>query len=434
MEKGRLEEWKGYRALAAEIQANVKAVDQFMRLKLPKARNVSIGRPPLDALDKSGKAGFLYPITFMIGTVATDKSGLTDLLSDGTPHNQFGSAGSGIAYTGEANRYILVADRGPADGTVNYHCRMHVIDIGVRPGAASSVQASLVETVLLKSEMSKHFLGISSAFDLAAPENTLRLDPEGVRVGRDGKIYISDEYGPFIYEFDRQGKRCRVLSVPKKFGIDKPRADAAEEMKVNQSGRVTNRGFEGLAITPDGGKLYACMQSPLIQEWGRKGTNLRILEVDLKSNARREFVYPLENSRYGVSEILAVNGHEFLVLERDGQKGDKARFKKLFKIDISSASDISAVPVLPQSGLPAGIIAVKKTPFLDFLDPRFGLRSPDFPAKLEGLAFGPDLPDGRHLLLVTNDNDFVRTAPNWYYAFAIDASDLPNYQPQIFDR
>ena len=30
----------------------------------------------------------------------------------------------------------------------------------------------------------------------------------------------------------------------------------------------------------------------------------------------------------------------------------------------------------------------------------------DFPEKIEGLAFGPDLPDGRHLLLVTNDNDF----------------------------
>ena len=55
------------------------------------------------------------------------------------------------------------------------------------------------------------------------------------------------------------------------------------------------------------------------------------------------------------------------------------------------------------------------------------------PEKFEGLAFGPDLPDGRHLLIVTADNDFVATAPFRVYAFAIDRADLPTFQPQKFD-
>jgi hypothetical protein len=40
------------------------------------------------------------------------------------------------------------------------------------------------------------------------------------------------------------------------------------------------------------------------------------------------------------------------------------------------------------------------------------------------MAFGPDLPDGRKLLLVTSDNDFQAKVPTWIYAFAIDPADL----------
>jgi hypothetical protein len=40
----------------------------------------------------------------------------------------------------------------------------------------------------------------------------------------------------------------------------------------------------------------------------------------------------------------------------------------------------------------------------------------------------------RHLLFVTNDNDFVPTQPNRFLAFAIDRSDLPGFAPQQFSR
>ena len=53
-------------------------------------------------------------------------------------------------------------------------------------------------------------------------------------------------------------------------------------------------------------------------------------------------------------------------------------------------------------------------------------------AKFEGLAFGPDLPDGRRLLLVTADNDFLPDQPFRLYAFAVGRADLPGYRPQEF--
>jgi len=83
--------------------------------------------------------------------------------------------------------------------------------------------------------------------------------------------------------------------------------------------------------------------------------------------------------------------------------------------------------------VPPGVTPVQKELFLDLLDARFGLDTPELPDKIEGLAFGPDLPDGRHLLLVTTDNDFHATEATHIYAFAIDPADLPGFQRQQID-
>jgi hypothetical protein len=112
-----------------------------------------------------------------VGTVpasAVDKSGLTDKLEDGTPHNLLGGFGSGIAWTGTGNRYVLVPDRGPGSD-VNYQCRFHVADIRV---AGDKVHFELLETKLLRNKMGTPFVGASH--DLHN-----RLDPEGIRVGYD---------------------------------------------------------------------------------------------------------------------------------------------------------------------------------------------------------------------------------------------------------
>ena len=361
---------------------------------------------------------------------ATDKSGLTGTLEDGTPHNRLGSCGSAIAYTGKGNRYVLLADRGPKDGTTSYQCRFHLFDITVDSGKAA-LKLSLVDTKILKDESGRPFIGLSSAIDAAKPALSLRLDPEGVRLGRSGTLFVSDEYGPFVYEFSREGRRLRSLPVPARFQLDRPDADPKKELALNKKGRVPNKGMEGLAINPEGTKLYAAMQSPLIQDGGRKGKNCRILEIDIKSGNTRELLYPLESSNTALSEILAINDHEFLVIERTGES--KKPVTKIVKIDIAKASDISKLDRLPAEGIPKGVVPVAKSLFIDMRDQRWGLAGPLFPVKIEGLAFGPDLPGGRHLLLVTSDND-VGDAPTHFFGFAIDSDDLPGFQPQLFGR
>ncbi len=388
-------------------------------------------------------------ITFIgegnIPGTATDQSGLSGLLEDGvTPRNRVGGLGSAIAYTGFGALYVATPDRGPADGTTSYVDRIYTIKLDVKKNAGNTftITPTLLATRLMHDR--RQFLtGSAAAFDATNSPDSLRFDPEGIRVSACGRTaFVSDEYGPFIHEFDLiSGARIGSIRLPTKFLIDFPSADGNTELTANISGRQANRGMEGLAISPDGTRVYGIMQSPLIQDGAldassppkRIGTNNRIVEINLVSGAVREFLYQLESKSNGVNEILAVNDQEFLVIERDGNAGAAAAFKKIFRIGIGGATpatDIRGVPKLPTTGTPAGVVPVTKTLFLDLLDPAFGLAGASFPEKIEGLAFGPDLQDGRHLLIVTNDNDFMPAQPNRFLAFAIDSVDLPTFTPQ----
>src|SRR5581483_11618819 len=101
-------------------------------------------------------------------------------------------------------------------------------------------------------------------------------------------IYISAEFRPVIYEFDAKGRRLRRIPVPAHFRPAKPGKASADELPPhNAVSRQPNRGMEGLAISPDGTKLYGLMQNALIQnraldtENKRVGVNNRLLEVEI---------------------------------------------------------------------------------------------------------------------------------------------------------
>src|SRR5262245_36143626 len=375
---------------------------------------------------------------------ARDQSGLTGLLEDGvTPGNLVGGLGSAVAYSGFRDIYYATPDRGPADGTTTYKDRLYTIEIDVKRLAQNSyrITPTLRDTTLLRDRHGNHFTGSAAAFDATNSPRSLRFDSEGLRVSACGKtVFASDEYGPFVYEFDiESGKRLRALKVPNKFLIDSPSAVPADELSAarNVFGRQANRGMEGLAISPKGDKLYGLMQNALIQDGAlnaggsRVGLYSRLLELDIETGATREFVYQIDSASNGLNEIVAVNDHEFLVIERDGRAGAAAQFKKIFKIDIAGATDVREVAKLPTSGpLPGGATPVSKTLLFDMLDPKFGLAGATFPEKLEGLAFGPRLDDGRLLLFVVNDNDFIQTQSTNFYAFAIDNFELPDYVEQ----
>ncbi len=349
---------------------------------------------------------------------ATDKSGLTDSVG-GIPHNTFGSFGSGIDYTGKDNLYIAVNDRGPNDGDSQYKDRFHTLKITIDP-AAKSLSVDCVSTTLLTNESGQNLTGSFEAFDAANSDQALRYDPEAVRILKNGNLLISDEYGPFIYLFSPQGKRLKSIPVPDLFKITKPAADKKTETKQNKKGRVTNKGFEGLALSPDQSKIYAVLQAPLIQDGGKSGRYVRILEADLNTGVTRQFALQRPDNDAEYNEILAVDDHRFLLIERDGEAGSDAKRKTIVTLDLKNASDISSIASLSNSTLPPGIKPAIPQPFIDLLNPAYGLKGGTFPEKVEGLTFGPILPDGRKTLLVTSDNDLKTNAPTHIWVFAIN--------------
>ena len=188
--------------------------------------------------------------------------------------------------------------------------------------------------------------------------------------------------------------------------------------------------MEGLAITPNGRTLVGIMQNALLQDHGfdpiavsRIGFNNRLVTIDLLTGRTREYVYVMDavNQGRGVNEILAINDHEFLVLERDNRTmvptppnaAQTPNLKRIYKIDLAQpgltdVSDIDSLPQAPVDNL--NIVPVAKTLFLDLLDPVYKVSATQtikdvIAEKIEGLAWGPKLKDGRPVLYVFSDND-----------------------------
>lgn len=384
---------------------------------------------------------------------ATDLSGLSQPLENGVPANLLGGFGSGLAYAGN-NTFLALPDRGPnavaynsqIDDTVSYIDRFQTFQMTLSPSSAATMPYSLTPvltaTTLLSSATplsngGTYFTGKSDGFVTGGnslnPSNA-RFDPESIRVSNDGRsVFISDEYGPYIRQFDRMtGQQIKNFALPSYYGVANQSAQGNAEISGNSQGRLANKGMEGLAITPDGKTLVGAMQSPLIQDGGADSKNIRLVTVDIASGqVTHEYVYQLQNANNTVSDIVAINDHQFLVDERDGKSGLSAQVKQFYTIDVTAASDVRGMTTLP-----ASFTAVSKgsSPLIDMLDPKFGLKDANFPQKIEGLAFGDDVVINGvlyHTLWVGHDNDFDPTAPSNLFVFGIAASDLPGYQAQL---
>ena len=437
-------------------------------------------------------SGQLIAIGSLNGSTAgvnADLSGLTNTLENGVAANFLGGMGSGLAYAG-GNSFIATPDRGPnatvynsaIDDTTSYISRFHTISMDLvantsGSGLAYNLTPTLNATTLLSSSTALNYgsgvdLGNkiggvtpigSGAPDLNATNNTYyftgrsdnygsanpitgiadstsanpsngRFDPEGVRVSNDGlSVFVSDEYGPYVNQFNRiTGERIKSFALPSNLAVANLSPVGAVEIFNNTSnGRVTNKGMEGLAITPDGTKLVGVMQAALGQDGGK---SVRIVTIDIESGSTNEYAYKLTTGS-GVSEIIAINNHEFLIDERDGKglgDGTTAVVKQLYKIDLAGATDVSSLT----GSVALGNAAVTKTLFLDVVTElnAHGITSANVPAKIEAMAFGPDITDNGalfHTLYVANDNDFIPgvAGDNQFYVFAIADTAL-NYQAQ----
>ncbi len=95
-----------------------------------------------------------------------------------------------------------------------------------------------------------------------------------------------------------------------------------------------SRGFEGMAISPDGSKIYPLLEGTVT---GDPANSLRIYEFDVASQRYAGLVgyYRMENPNHAIGDFAVINSKQYLVIERDNNQGAASAFKKVFKVDFS---------------------------------------------------------------------------------------------------
>lgn len=339
-----------------------------------------------------------------------------------------GGIGSAIEVFDEG-KLVMLSDRGPGDGTVDYRPRLQVY---LTSHGGSSLTTTLDRTILLKDGNGKAYSGL---FPEAGMKELPKLadgreciDPEGLAVAPDGRFFVSEEYGPGIFEFSAEGKFLRRFETPAECV---PRGEdgvnfAAEEVEELESGREPNRGFEGLTLMPGGKTLAVILQSGLIQDGGRASTAVRLYLYNIASGkAISSYAVPfsdltalnsgtpagksIQQKHLVYSSLSALPDGRLLALERENfgadgtKKPDAARYKGVVLLDPTAADNILGKP------LTADVLRVKQVQLLNLaeLDEKaLGVPREGLGAKWEGIAL-LGVKDGRAQLMLASDNDFL---------------------------
>jgi hypothetical protein len=161
------------------------------------------------------------------------------------------------------------------------------------------------------------------------------FDIESIQPVADG-FWIGEEFGPYILKFDTEGKLTDVVSTvvngkpvlsPDRPTLSVPANPVAKMPAFNLK---RSGGFEGLAMSKDGSKLYGLLEGPLFQDDGKVETvdgrtAIRIVEFDTaaKNWTGRSWLYPLEEKGIAIGDFNMLDDSTALVIERDNGAGSK---------------------------------------------------------------------------------------------------------------
>jgi len=296
---------------------------------------------------------------------------------------------SGLAWDEESKRFWAISDdRGQYGPVRAYRFR---IDLAA-PGAAASPAVTVDGMLPLTDAKGRPFPPAS------IDTEGIALVPGGFLVSTEAIVQrgvpaVIGEHGP-------DGRLRRELSLPPRYGLAPGR------------GIRENLGFEGLATTHDGRYLFAGIENALAQDGPVADAGVpspsRILRFDLeKKGPPAEFAYwvdavstaPTNGERFsvnGLSDLLPLDEDRLLVLERQFVEGvgNEAR---IYAVSLEGAEDVSSRDSLSSA---QSLLSAKKTLLLDLADTGIPLEN------FEGMAFGPQLPDGRKTLVLVSDDNF----------------------------
>jgi 3-phytase/alkaline phosphatase D len=321
---------------------------------------------------------------------------------------------SGITFDAARGLYYAQSD----DRSQRAAARFYGLTIDLSDGRLADGDVSFTQVVTLTDQANQ---------TLAPGE----VDPEGIALSPSGTVFISSEGNaaadppvpPWVAEFNLAGRWLTNLATPGHF------------MPGPGRGVRNNLAFEPLTVSPGGTRLVTATEAALAQDGPvaavDAGSPARLLFWDLPRRAAlAEHVYPVAPwplppdpptapADNGLVELVALDeGETFLALERSYATavGNTVR---LFEATVAGATDVAAIPALldPTTGDPVAYQPMSKRLVADIGE--LGLR----PDNIEGMTFGPTLPDGRRVLVLVSDDNFNPLQVTQLVALAVELTE-----------
>ncbi|WNG88884.1 esterase-like activity of phytase family protein [Mycobacterium sp. ITM-2016-00317] len=319
---------------------------------------------------------------------------------------------SGISYDPVGDVYYLVTD----DQLGNGPTRFYVSRIELQANGIQSVEFLDSRPLSPARRTEFHAASTDTRASFVPP------DPEGIAVdSRRQRIYWAGEGQRLVDE-----PNSSVLQDPSVRIVDFDGSGLGEFtmptnllMSADDHGPRQNLALEGLSLTPSGDSLFAAMEGPLFEDGPRptpvRGALTRITRFDPDTlEPTAQYAYALDpvtsgsGGDNGLSDLLALDDSNFLILERGRGSRTSAR---IYHAEIGDAQDIMDVPAL--DGRP--VSSMSKTLLADLAaTPHLGPV-----ANLEGMTLGPALPDGRPTVVAVSDDDFAADQVTQVLAFAV---------------
>ena len=307
---------------------------------------------------------------------------------------------SSIDYDAGSNLYYLVSDDRSAHGPARFYTARIDYD------ASGLHQVRLHDTRALLSPAQAPYPSLRQPLPgIATPDaEALRVLPGGQSMLWSSEGDFARGFGPQLLQSGTDGRWQREWPLPPELRLPASKSE----------GPRSNFTLEALALSQDGRTLWLAMEAALRQDGplpaaGQAGGPVRITAYDMGTQQpMRQLAYQPDalpadlwlqrGAINGVSAVLADDAEHLLVLERFF--APPLRFgARIYRI--STRADASSDTLGQARLLPGNYRPADKELLLDLADA--SLRSVD---NLEGMSWGPPLPDGRRVLLLVSDNNF----------------------------
>jgi hypothetical protein len=161
------------------------------------------------------------------------------------------------------------------------------------------------------------------------------IDPESLQRDANGDLWVGDEFGPWVLHFDASGV---LLDAPylNPLGVMSPNNPFLNGAAPTQP---NSRGFEAMAISPNGRYLYPALEGATVAE-GANSTHRYVFEFDTVAKAfttdrwsYQTDVPVLGEGPHLVADMWSLDGNRMVVIERDGTSGKNVKYRKVYLVD-----------------------------------------------------------------------------------------------------